>query len=306
MFPSLLKNLKTAFSGTMWFLDKLYGFVIHRVTITLLLLTATGAGVYYSDFIKNNLNAWSVFSRVEALAVVVAFILSQFSYGSSVESIARQQNELAKQQGDNDRDEYRFRLALFSDQFFALVNLILFALAVCLISYPLWHILCIQAVLFAFSINNFFQRSLALELESKVGRHAAIIRAMDMHHWLFSENGPGVVGYLIVILLLSCFGHWRGSFLRQDQIARFPELLEAVAAGVAGYQISLSTAVYFFFHDFRTARALEFAGFASACDDRNLVKHIRKMGPSWFMIVVAVTFLGSVFIVIKRAYLPQF
>jgi hypothetical protein len=280
---------KRPLTAIMWFLDAFYRAVSHRVTVTVLLLSATAVGVYFCDFLKSTLTRWTIFSRFEVFAVILAFILSQFSYGTSITSIALQQTKLAKET-DKEDDEYRLKLALFGDQSFALLNLGFFILAICFVAHPLWHILFIQTVLFAFSANNLIQKSLALKLKNEAIRHGAVIRAMDMHHWLFSENGPGVFGYFLVIVLLTVFGLSRNVWFDQTQGEHFRGFVEAFTAGVAGYQISLSTVVYFFFHRFSTGRAFEFEGFAKQCNDENLINHIRKkMGPRWFIVCIVIT-----------------
>lgn len=294
------KVLAPPLRGAMWLLDKLYSFVRHSAVITLLFLCAVTAVFRFHDSIVRTVTTWSVFTWAEGIAVLLAILFSQINYDTSVKSIAQQRQKLAS--SNNNQDDYHLRLALFLDQFFALANFTLFAFAIIVISNPVLHVLFIQAILFAFAINNFFQKRLALRLQTPTIRHSAVIRAMDMHHWLFSENGPGVFGYLLVIALLTCFGHWRESLLDHDRVARFPELLEAVTAGVAGYQISFSTAVYFFFHRYRTGRAFEFEGFAVECNKNDLIDYIRKMGPGWFMLVVAIAFGISVLIVGTRLY----
>jgi hypothetical protein len=302
----------------MSFLNGFYNVVSHRVAILLLVLAALVGGVCFRDFLMDHYQRWSVFAKVEGFAVILAVILSQFSYGESVDSIGQQQKLLNSTRPANEKqkttteasavtqqstadtgDQFALRVALFWDQLFALVNFALFAIAFCTIPRPLWHILSIQSVLAFFALNNFLQKRIALKLQSLEIRHAAVMRAMDNHHWLFSENGPSVVGYCLVILLLSAFGLWHSAVLASDQVPYFTHLLEAVAAGVAGYQISLSTATYFLFHKFSSVRALDFPGFKPVCNDNQLMEYLRGIGPGWFLALVFGTFFASVGIVMS-------
>jgi hypothetical protein len=207
---------------------------------------------------------WSkmnVFVLVELGVVAVAFLFSGIYYKESIGTISK---KIDAQNGNGKRVLEKMRLA---EQSFAALNFLSFAFALWYVLQPLRHLFGIQIIYTCFAANNvlqaYFSAQLAV-LDSSSGSGAVsnsdlkqygMIRAIDLKHLYYAENWPTVFGYMFVI-----FGIWmltnlidtkilgdyefRFPVIRDEWRTTFPDMIKALAAGVAGYHVALSTFIF--------------------------------------------------------------
>lgn len=158
---------------------------------------------------------------------------------------------------------YALIVARLCEQLFAILNVILFVLAIISLLYPFWHLFTISVIYWAFSLNNYVQSRLAFPLIRS--RVHGISRILDLQHWLKSENGPATVGYAAVMCVLAFLSHKMNASSSGSrmlpEIWKNPDVLGEVvvafSSGVAGYHLALSTLGYLIGHPNHPSRIID-------------------------------------------------
>ncbi|MGH8559921.1 MAG: hypothetical protein ACRESZ_21210 [Methylococcales bacterium] len=264
LLPVIQKAMQYRRMLFVWFANLLHRFseLADRVIFVIgLVLLIGGIFLVLALWNWNKIGAHvTIFVVMEFFAVLLALGYSTYSYSLTIGRIRTRDIP-----GISTESQYILIKERAYEQIFRFVNVTLFVVALSTILNPIWHIFFVQAIYFCFVLNNYLQLQLSLGLWDEAG--LGIERALDLNHWLTSENGAAVFGYLFILVVISflyfvknndpIFGSWLSfslgegrplSLLKHDWEPMFQDMIKALGAGVAGYHLALSTAGFFFSH----------------------------------------------------------
>jgi hypothetical protein len=282
--------------------DKWYVSIFFFVCIPILSI-----GISIAKDFKYYQKELHVFVWLDFIALVIALILSSVNYKNIINDVRGQ--IIGATNGS--RDWYLLITERFYEQVFLILNFTFFCFAIATLLFPLWELFLIQIIYFTFSLNNHFQAKLSIQM---TGDNLArgVQRTLDLNHWFNGENGPAVIGYSVVISIVFLLV-WKGDeinipffcntdrlhALRSDWKPIFVDIIEAMAAGVAGYHIALSTISFKRGHNASAARLLEIEPAINWVKDPSFVAAVKKQtAPDRFLILIVASVVISLSIMI--------
>jgi hypothetical protein len=234
-------------------------------------------------------------------------MLSSWNYKDIINDVRAQIGTAA----ENSHDWYLLITERFYEQVFLILNFIFFCFAIATLLFPLWELFSIQIIYFMFSLNNHFQAKLSIQMTGD-NLVRGVQRTLDLNHWFNGENGPAVIGYFVVICIVFllvwigneinvpffCKTKWLHA-LRPEWRPVFVDVIEAMAAGVAGYHIALSTISFKRGHNASAVRLLEKEPARSWIKDPSFVAAVKKQtSPDRFLIFIVASVVMSLLIML--------
>lgn len=181
---------------------------------------------------------------VEGSAIIIAASLSSFNYTATIRRIA-----IWASTSSNDSTRNVDSLAVLTERTFRILNMAAFMLAVVTIYHPTVHLFTVECVYALFCLNNTIQ---GFTVVRRYGRDQLIRpdssarrdRAIELRKWLSEENGPAIIAYTAILLLFCALDHVPDIVLGFHGLAARDAVLRGLAAGAAGFHLTVSTFKY--------------------------------------------------------------
>jgi hypothetical protein len=110
----------------------------------------------------------------------------------------------------------------------------------------------------------------------------------DLHHAYYGENAPTVFGYMLAIIGIAVLVHYADrlqfTLVEERTVAlvpakwggAFPDIIKALAAGIAGYHVALSTISFWYSHNASASHVMNMAGTEQLVDNEEFKVNLNK------------------------------